>query len=239
MITSCALSSPTSAAIWWKYRDLFWACITHFGIPVVPDVELTIQNSSGPNRTAARARGSAAAGSAPSTSTGAARVALEPRHYHVVPDPGQRRRDRAHREAAVFLMRDQRDRPGLADDVAQLPFPGPRADADRDDTRLLAGQQRDMHARRVRQLDRDPFPAVDAERQQRAPEPVRAGIVAAPGQRAVGGDVCGLWAPARCVASHVIGERRQRPTSRGAGTPRPARRRCRPGTLSGDPRAIS
>ena len=46
--TSSAVKSPASAASWWKYIHRFWVCTTHLGIPVVPDVELTRNTSSGP-----------------------------------------------------------------------------------------------------------------------------------------------------------------------------------------------
>ena len=46
--TSSVVMSPASAASWWKYIHRFWVCSTHFGMPVVPDVELIRKRSSGP-----------------------------------------------------------------------------------------------------------------------------------------------------------------------------------------------
>ena len=39
--TSSAVNAPASIASSWKYIHRFWMCTTHFGIPVVPDVELS------------------------------------------------------------------------------------------------------------------------------------------------------------------------------------------------------
>ena len=46
--TSSPVMSPAAAASWWKYIQRFWVCTTHFGMPVVPEVELMRNTSSGP-----------------------------------------------------------------------------------------------------------------------------------------------------------------------------------------------
>ena len=46
--TSSLVMSPASTASWWKYIHRFWLCITHLGMPVVPDVELSRKRSSAP-----------------------------------------------------------------------------------------------------------------------------------------------------------------------------------------------
>ena len=46
--TSSPVIAPASAASWWKYIHRFCVCITHFGMPVVPDVEFTRKRSSAP-----------------------------------------------------------------------------------------------------------------------------------------------------------------------------------------------
>ena len=46
--TSSLVISPAAAASWWKKNQRFWLCSTHFGMPVVPDVELMMKRSSAP-----------------------------------------------------------------------------------------------------------------------------------------------------------------------------------------------
>ena len=60
MNTSSAVSSPASTASSWNANQRCWSCMTTFGSPVVPDVELRRNTSSAASQRS-RGGGSAAA----------------------------------------------------------------------------------------------------------------------------------------------------------------------------------
>ena len=165
MKTSSSVRSPTSTAHWWKYHQRFCVCITHFGRPVVPEVELISQSSSGPRRSGKSAGGGPAG--APSIRIGASTPCSKRgtttwwrRSGRAVAERGE---VLAGGGAAVLVDGDQRGGAALGEDVPRLAFARPHADADRDDPRLLAAEEGGVDGAAVGNHDADPVAAAEPE----------------------------------------------------------------------------
>ena len=118
-------------------------------------------------------------------------------------------RERARVEIAVARARHERDRAGARDEVADLGLARARSDPDRDEPRLLGGDERHVHAGPVGQEHRDALARREPGAHECGGERIGALRVVAPGERGVAGGERERVGNARGVGVDRLGERLQ------------------------------